>query len=483
MTHSIHASSRAAGDLGRATDLCYLTATEAVQHFRDGSLSPMELLQAVRDRVERHAPPLNPFRALRWEAAEAAARASEARYRRGEANGALDGVPTLLKNEHHLIGEETDVGSLLLAGRRDTGNAPITQRLLDAGAVIHARTHVPEFCVAQFTSSVAHGTTRNPWNYDITCGGSSGGSAAALAAGMGMVSSASDIGGSIRMPAAYCGVVGFKPSYGRVPEADIFYALNTFNHNGLLCRSVEDAARVFNVISGPHRADPTTLRPKLELPAPVPDVRGMRIALSLDLGYFEVSEETRQQTLAVAQHLRDAGAVVEEVPLPWTARAGDAFTDALVFALGHGLADLIAAHPEVRVSDYVRDIAEMGRRIPVRAYLDATNTLGDMHAALQDVFEQHDALVCPTLTHNDMPAEGVPDSHNHLLRHAMTYPFNMLSRHPVLAVPSGRGANGVPLGVQIVGQTFCEDSVMRIGAVLQACVGWRHWRPALRTVG
>jgi Asp-tRNA(Asn)/Glu-tRNA(Gln) amidotransferase A subunit family amidase len=442
----------------------------------------VELLDAVRARIERYAAPLNPFRALRWEAALEAARQSEARYQRGHPLGALDGVPTLLKNEHHLIGEETDIGSLLLAGRRDTDNAPITQRLLDAGAVIHARTHVPEFCVAQFTRSEAHGVTRNPWNHDITCGGSSGGSGAALAAGMGMLSSASDIGGSIRIPAAYCGVVGFKPSYGRVPEADISFALNPFNHNGLLCRSVQDAALMFNVISGPHRADPATVRPKLVLPTPMPDVRGLRIALSLDLGYFEISEETRRHTLAVAQWLRDAGAQVEEVQLPWTARAGDAFTDALVFALGHGLADLIAANPDVPVSDYLRHIAERGRGIPVRAYLDSAQVLGEMHAALQNVFEQHDALICPTLTHNDMPAEGVTGSHDHLLRHAMTYPFNMLSRHPVLAVPSGLGAHGVPLGVQIVGQTFCDASVMNIGAVLEQCVGWRQWRPTLRSL-
>jgi Asp-tRNA(Asn)/Glu-tRNA(Gln) amidotransferase A subunit family amidase len=461
-----------------ATEQCFLTATEALDLFRQRHLSPVELLLAQRAQLEACNPRLNAIRSTRWEAALAAAQLSEQRYMgRGEAPGVLEGVTTLLKNEHGLIGEETDQGSLLCAGEIDTENAPIVQRLLDAGAVIPARTHVPEFYMANFTRSVAHGVTRNPWNLAITCGGSSGGSGAALAAGMACLSTASDIGGSIRVPAAYCGVVGFKASYGRVPEAAFHFAVNTFNHNGLMCRSVADAALMFNVINGPHRSDPSTLRPKLELPVPLADVRGLRIALSMDLGYFDVDPQIQANTRRVADMLREAGAIVDEVRLKWNASAGDAYTNALVFGLGRSLAGFIAGEPPERVSDYVRTMAAMVDGISVEAHLGAVDTIGQMHAALQDVFDHHDIVLCPTLARNDLVAEGLAEPHPVLLRDAMTYPFNMLSRHPVLAVPTGFSSSGVPTGVQIVGRTFDEPTVMRVGAVLEQGVGWRQWRP------
>lgn len=460
------------------SDLCYLTATEALHLFRERALSPVELLQAHQAQTEAHNPTLNALRSTRWEAAFDAARLAEQRYMgHGDKPGALEGVTTFLKNEHNLVGEVTDQGSLLLAHERDTINAPIVQRLLDAGAVIHARTQVPEFYMAHFTRSVAHGVTRNPWNPTYTCGGSSGGSGAALAAGMGCLSTASDIGGSIRVPSAYCGVVGLKASYGRVPEATFLFALNTFNHNGLMCRSVADAALMFNVINGPHRCDPSTLRPKLELPIPQADVRGLRIALSVNLGYFEVDPQIEHNTRWAAAILREAGAIVEEVNLGWDRRVGDAYTNSLVFGLGRGLASLIKDVPPEQVSDYVRNMAGMAHDISPEDHLDAVHVMADMHEALQAVYDRNDVLLCPTLARNDMPAEGMASPHDNLLANAMTYPFNMLSRHPVLAVPSGMSAHGVPTGVQIVGRTFDEATVMRVGAVLEQGVGWRTWRP------
>jgi len=461
------------------SDLCHLSASEAQLLFRQRRLSPVELLAAQRQAIERLDPDLNAMRSTRFEAALDAARESERRYMGNGPVRALEGVTTLLKNEHNLVGEETDQGSLLLAGQVDTTNAPITQRLLDAGAVIHGRTQVPEFYMAAFTRSVAHGVTRNPWNPAVTCGGSSGGSGSALAAGMACLSTASDIGGSIRVPSAYCGVVGFKPSYGRVPEAAFQFALNTHNHNGLMCRSVDDAALMFNVISGPHRCDPAVIRPKLELSPPVPDVRGMRIAWSMDLGYFDVDPDVQRNTLETVRMLREAGAVVEEVELGWDGRVPKAFTDALVFVLGKGLARAIADAPPDQISDYVLRMAGMSADITAEDHLDAIHVLGEMHEAMQRVMDRHELLLCPTLARNTCPAEGVSNAHDDLLRNAMTYPFNMLSRHPVLAVPSGFASNGVPTGVQLVGQTFSEASVLRVGAALEPLVGWRQWRPTL----
>lgn len=458
-------------------DLCYLSATEALRRFRRRELSPVELLDAQLARASRLEPTINAFCATRIEAGRAAAVVSERAYLRGEAR-TLEGLPTVLKNEHTLIGEHTDQGSLLLGKEPDRENSPITQRLLDAGAVIHARTNVPEFYVAMVTRSKRYGVTRNPWSPAYTCGGSSGGSAAALAAGLTTLASGSDIGGSIRVPAAYCGVVGLKPSYGRVPESTMFFAMNAHNHNGVLARTVADCALMFNVVNGPHRADPASVKPRVELPLTPPPVRGLRIALSIDLGYFDVSPEVAANTRAAAQHLRDQGAVVEEVALPWTARVREAFTHGLVFTMGRSLARLIEGRRD-SVNDYVCAIADLAERITVDDYLASFDIMAQMHAALQDVFEHHDALICPTLADNRWSAEGAADAHTDLMNSGMTYPFNMLSRHPVLAVPSGFASHGVPTGLQIVGPTYEEARVMQIGAALEQAIGWPRWRPTL----
>lgn len=458
-------------------DLCYLSATEALTRFRNKELSPVELLEAQLRRAKQLEPTVNAFCSTRSEAALVAAKEAERIYSTTpQLAQALTGIPTVLKNEHSLIGEHTDQGSLLFGLDADSENAPITQRLLDAGAVIHARTNVPEFFVAMFTRSKRYGISRNPWNPAYTTGGSSGGSGAALAAGLTTLASGSDIGGSIRVPAAYCGVVGLKPSYGRVPESSMFFAMNHHNHNGVLTRTISDCALMFNAVNGPHRIDPTTIKPRIELSTKPSSVRGMRIALSIDLGYFKVAPDVERNTRLAAQHLSDQGAYVEEIALPWTEDIRAAFTHALVYPMGHSLLKLIEGQ-EDQVNDYVIAMAQMSKTITLDDYLASFNMLTRMHNSLQDVFENFDAMICPTLADNQWPAEGTDTPHDDLMQKGMTYPFNMLSRHPVLSVPSGFAMHGVPTGLQIVGPTYEEETVMRIGAALEHAINWPAWRP------
>lgn len=461
------------------SSLCYLSASEALSLFKKRELSPVDLLRAQLDRVQEVEPHINAFCSLRADQAMEQAKSAEQLYLRNpELARPLEGIPTVLKNEHTLIGEHTDQGSLIFGHEPDAENAPITQRLLDAGAVIHARTNVPEFYVAGFTNSRRYGPTRNPWNPIYTCGGSSGGSAASLAAGTTTLASCSDIGGSIRVPSAYCGVVGLKPSYGRVPESNFFFAMNSYNHNGVMARSVADCALMFNVVNGPHRADPATISPKIELPIQAAPVRGMRIAFSVDLGFFDVHPEIERNTREAAARLREQGAIVEEIQLAWKSDVKTAFTNGLVFLLGRSLQHLVVAHPD-QVNDYVKDVAKMAQGITVDDYLASFEVMGQMHLALQEVFDRYDAMICPTLARNETLAEGAPSAHDDLLNHAMTYPFNMLSRHPVLNVPSGHSKHGVPTGLQIIGPTYQEEKVMQIGQALELSIGWAQWRPSL----
>lgn len=430
-------------------------------------------------RAERIEPLLNTFSERYIEQALIQARAAEATYKRAPHFAKpLEGLPTAIKNEHSLIGARTTQGSWLAGAAQDTENAPITQRLLDAGAVIHAQTNVPEFYLATFTRSLRHGVTRNPWNSAVTCGGSSGGSAAALASGLTTLATGSDIGGSIRVPSAYCGVVGLKPSYGRVPEGTFSYALNTSNHNGPMARTVADCALMFNVINGPHPADPAAIKPKLLLPEHPASVRGLKIALSCDLGFFDVQADVIRNTRAAAQTLRDLGAFVDEIDLAWDRSVRDAITHSLGFTLGLPLVENLRGNEE-KVTDYVRGFAAMAQEITPAQFLDSTAIVARMHGALQDVLGRYDALICPTLAANNTPAEGCAGSHDELLDKAMTYPFNLLSRHPVLSLPSGFGDNGVPTGLQIVGHTFDETRVMQIGAGLEAAMGHANQHPKL----
>lgn len=465
----------------QSEQLCQLSASKALQLFRSRDLSPVELLQACLDRADRLEPSINAFSAERRAAALAAARASEHCYgSRSATPRPLEGLPTVLKNEHTLVGWTTTKGSWLVDAP-DTVNAPVTQRLLDAGAVIHAQTNVPEFYMAGFTRSARHGVTRNPWNLAMTPGGSSGGSGAALAAGLTMLASGSDIGGSIRIPASYCGVVGLKPSYGRVPVTPISYALNTMNHIGPMARTVADCALMFNAINGPHGADPAAIGPKLELPQAFEAVRGMRIALSYDLGYCQVHPEVRAALDDAAAALRDRGAVVEEVALDWGMWVADALDHRLGFETGREFAARILRQ-EKETSDYIRAFAAAGLQVTGEQYLASQNAIGRMYDAMCAVMARCDAFICPTMAGIGSEAEGQADSTALLRRDAMTYPFNLLSRYPVLNVPSGVASNGVPIGVQIVARQYDETTAFRVGAALEGAL-WQGRRPATHPQG
>ena len=198
--------------------LHYLSATEALKQFQSRELSPVELMQAVIDRAEIWEPHINAFSHRFFDEAMDEAKAAEARYARGEPKGVLDGIPLGMKDEVEVKGQPVTEGSLLYKDRIGEKDAVLVSRLRDAGAIFHARTTCPEFCTLFNTQTRLFGVTRNPWNLDVTPGGSSGGSGAALAAGTATLATGSDIGGSIRFPASQCGLVGFKPPFGRVPD-------------------------------------------------------------------------------------------------------------------------------------------------------------------------------------------------------------------------------------------------------------------------
>lgn len=459
-------------------ELCYMPAHEALRRFKTRDLSPVELMEATIRRAEAMKAPVNALTYTHFDEAMDRARRAEAKYAKGARTGALEGLPVGIKDESEIKGKPTSVGSLIhkdhVADRTSTMNA----RIMAAGGIVHARTSTPEFCCSGVTWSRLWGVTRNPWNPDFTCGGSSGGAAASLGSGTSTLATGSDIGGSIRIPASLCGVVGYKPPYGRNPD-DPPFNLDFFCHTGPMARTVRDTILLQNVMAGPSPHDITTLRPKLRLPLDYKPIKGWKIAFSMDLGGFQVDPEVQKNTLAALDVFRSLGATVEEVDLGWKPDVLDAGLDYLQHIFGGYLSRLLKEHGD-KMTTYARHFAEQGRKSKAADYVGTLEVIGDMYMTLGPILERYNVLVCPTTAVPAVPADfdqstGTVEINgkqvNPMLGWAMTTPFNMMSRCPVLSVPSGRASNGVPTGIQIVGRTYCDADVFRAGMAYESAQG------------
>jgi len=461
-------------------ELCYLPATEAIARFKARTLSPVELMAAVIDRAEAVNPTINAFTYTFFDRALDQAKVAEARY--GKTDGrtrALEGIPMVIKDETAIKGERTTFGSLIKKDNIDETDARIVERIKRAGAIIHGRSTAPEFACAGVTHSKLWGVTRNPWNPDFTPGGSSGGAAAQLAAGTTTLANGSDIAGSIRIPASCCGVVGFKPPYGRVPE-DGGFNLDFYCHEGPLARSVADCALFENTIAGPHPKDIATLRPKLNIPAQLKGIEGWKIAYSIDLGYCQVDPDVRRNTEAALDVFRDLGCTVERVDLGWSWQVLSVAMTHLGHLFGTSLGEYLGRH-RYDMTNYARAFAEFARTTTAAEFLDAMAFADEMYATLGPALERYNVLVCPTTALAAVPADH--DSTREpveingvevepMLGWVMTYPFNVMSRCPVISVPSGHAANGVPTGLQIVGRTYDDVSVFRAAAAYERVRPW-----------
>jgi len=460
-------------------ELCYLSAAEALRLFRQKTLSPVELMEAVIRRAEAVQPKVNCFTYTHFDEAMDLARKAEARYARGVRTGALEGLPIGIKDESYIKGKPTSNGSLIFKDHIAAHTSLMNERILRQGGIVHARTATPEFSCAGYTWSRLWGITRNPWNLKMTPGGSSGGTAASLATGTSAIATGSDIGGSIRIPASNCGLVGYKPPYGRNPD-DPPFNLDFYCHTGPLARTVEDAIILQNVMAGPHPQDISTLRPKLTLPVSYKPIKGWKIAFSMDLGFFEVDREVQRNTLAALDVFRSLGAEVHEVDLGWTEEALDLAVVYLEHLFGASLSRLLKQHSG-KLTTYARAFAKKGQGSKAVDFVRSLDMANRMYSTLGPILERYNVLVCPTTAIPALPADydqskDVPKINGKPLRNsflgwAMTTPFNTMSRCPVLSVPSGRARNGVPTGIQIVGRTYCDADVFQAAMAFETAQG------------
>jgi len=463
------------------TQLAYLSASEVLTAYRQRKLSPVEVTDAVIAQAEQTEPKVNALTYTYFDRARDAAREAEERYmgKGPHPPRPLDGICIAVKDSGHIAGQPTSGGSLLSEDTAQPATSPINQRVLESGGIVHARSATPEFSCAAVTWSKRWGITRNPWNPDMTPGGSSGGAAAALAAGSATLATGSDIAGSIRIPAACCGVVGYKPPRGRNP-VDAPFNLDAYCHTGPMARTVADTLPFQNVLSGPHTDDPTTLSYQQIAPGSA-SVKGLRIAVSQDLGFFPVDPEISASLDQAIQLFRGLGAEVEEVALPWGADVLAATLTHLRLIFGTSIAPDNAQDWD-KLTPYARSFAQAGLDVTPKDYFAALTTSGAAARSFGAVMSRYDLFLCPTTTVPAVAADFDPGSQSlqvagqsvdPMLGWVMTSPFNMLSTHPVLSVPVSQAKNRVPTAIQIVGRPFDEATVFRAALAFEAERG--HW--------
>ena len=459
-----------AGDV----DLCYLTAGEALQLFARRKLSPVQLMDAILRRIEQVNPTVNALGDCFFDHAMAEARQAEARWMRGAAR-ALEGIPVAVKDAQRVAGQRTTYGSPLYRDNFAQTSDPMIARLEAAGAIVHARTTVSEFCISGVCYSGMWGRTFNPWHLGFSPGGSSGGSGAALAAGMTLLATGTDMGGSIRVPASACGVVGFKPPHGRNPDGPPLN-LDRFSACGPLARSVGDICLVQNIVAGQHLEDHDSLGERLRYPESVEEIGGLRVAWSPDLGYRAVDPEVRANTERAIARLRDLGCRIEAVELGWSEEIDRLASDWYRLApAGQMLARAVEGAPDLVFADLKRMVlswpAEPPRMTPVLELIQR------MSRGFATVMAENDVFLCPTMS---VPAVFADQSMweesfaidgkrvDPEFGYSMTHQFNLLGKCPAISMPSGLSREGVPTGLQFVGRPFDDLSVVRAAWAFEA---------------
>ncbi|MEO5697571.1 MAG: amidase [Burkholderiaceae bacterium] len=465
-----------------ATDLADCTAVELLAMYRSAQASPVEATQAVLARIERLNPSLLAFCHLAADDALANARQSEARWQRGEPCGALDGVPTSIKDLILVKGWPTLRGSRSVdADQAWDTDAPVSARLREAGAVLLGKTSTPEFGCKGETNSPRTGITRNPWDVSKTPGGSSGGTAAAVAAGMGPLSVGTDGAGSVRIPAAFCGNFGLKPSFGRVP-AHPLSPFGSVAHLGPHTMSVRDAALMMNVLTQPDARDWTSLPPDArDYTVGLNDgIRGLRVAWSPTLGYAQgVHPEVAAACAAAVQVLSDLGAQVDEVD--------PGFDDPLDITTGLWFVGswtvwntLDSEQQAVADPDFAAQ-AQQGSTFSALDIQRLNLRRGALGSHMRQFMQRYDLLVTPSVA---VPAfDAKPAGHSPMTPEAMlgwtpfSYPFN-LTQQPACTIPCGLTAAGLPIGIQFVGPMFDDAIVLRAARAYESARPIP--RPALR---
>jgi aspartyl-tRNA(Asn)/glutamyl-tRNA(Gln) amidotransferase subunit A len=451
-----------------------LSAMALLAGYRDGSLSPVQAVDAALARIEALEPKLNAMYVVDRDGARAAAKASEARWRKGAPTGPLDGVPITIKDNIQTKGVPTPIGAASAdTSQVATVDAPPAARVQEAGAILLGKTTMPDFGMLGSGVSSLHGVTRNPWNLQRNTAGSSSGAGAAIAAGYGPLALGTDIGGSVRLPAAYCGIFALKPSLGRVPIHPPYAGRVT----GPMTRTVTDAALLMNVISQPDARDYMNLPPAaidfLQLDR---DLTGLKLGLLPEIGAgTPPTPDVRAAIEAAAKAFADAGASVEPMK-PFLTRA---MLDGLdTFFRTRALADMLTIPPErqAKLLPFIRAWCSGANQVSAVELMRAMNQIPAMREAAVYATQRYDFVLMPTSpiaaygAEEPCPGSDPKQPFEHI---CFTMPFNQ-SEQPACSINAGWSKDGLPIGLQIVGRRFDDLGV------LQMARAWEKLRPPPR---
>jgi len=432
-------------------------------------ISPVELTQLFLARIERLNSKLNAFMTVAAESALREARTAERELTKGKRRGLLHGIPIALKDNISTRDLRTTMGSLILRDFVPTEDATVVRRLRRAGAIVLGKTNLHEFAYGITSENPHYGTVRNPWNRDRIAGGSSGGSAAAVASGLCAAAIGTDTGGSIRVPSALCGVVGFKPTFGRVSVHGVFPLAPSFDHVGPIARSARDAALLLECIAGQDALDPTTLARRDRYFRFALGRKNLRLGRPNEHFWSNMDAEVRRIVEAGWSTFVGAGAKVTDVSLPDVASGIEAAN--LIAAVEASQIHEQAGYFPARATDYgpdVRGRLEQGGKIRAVDYLQALQTLRRARQEIEAVLEQVDALVMPT---SPIPAPPIGSDCVQVgeikmpLRHALVDRNRVgnLSGLPAISIPCGLTRDGLPVALQFLGGRFQDAKVTAIG--------------------
>jgi aspartyl-tRNA(Asn)/glutamyl-tRNA(Gln) amidotransferase subunit A len=462
-------------------ELCYLTIREAAKLLRRRKISTVELLNAVLERIDRLNPEVNAFITVAAERALADAQRAQREISRGGSRGPLHGIPLLIKDNIETQGIRTTAGSKILANFIPERDADVVSALRRAGAVIVGKTNLHEFAYGITNENPHYGAARNPWNTTRISGGSSGGSAAALTSGLGFGSVGTDTGGSIRIPAALCGIVGLKPTFGRVSTRGVIPLSVSLDHVGPLARSVDDVSVLLAAIASkehPFRAASASKR--------AGKLRRKRITLGWPRNFFfdRVDDEVLQTIEVAVKLLEKRGAQVKQISLSHIADSADAGTQiALAEALNfHQSSGFYPA----RAAEYGTDVRarlEQGANIRAADYLHALESRGRIAAEFDVALAEVDAIVAPSAP---IAAPHIGETvvrirgEEETVRSALvrvSRPANFTG-HPAISIPCGFTSEGMPIGLQLIASHWNESRVLEIATHYESETDWHKRRPS-----
>ncbi len=473
------------------TDLAYTPATQLTALIRSRALSPVELMRATLDRIERSQPVLNAFITVAADSAMAQARAAEQAVQRGDTLGPLHGVPVAVKDLVPTAGIRTTWGSLIFQDHVPDTDAVAVARLKQAGAIVVGKTTTPEFGQQCLTQAPLFGRTRNAWRADRSSGGSSGGSAVAVAAGLVPIAVATDGGGSTRIPAACNGVVGFKQGLGVVPQEYAQDGFGNISYITPMTRTVADTALMLQVMSGPDLRDPlTTARPQPDYLAAVRtggDLKGLRIAWRPRLGNSAVAAAVLAACEAALEAFATLGATIDELTVPFTNPEAVWFVNNGAYRMaqfGHHLEQ----HRAIMCPTFVRQMDRVANYSAAELYA-AIFERTRLYRQVQAWFEHADIVAMPTLSRSAVPIDqdffGPIEIDNQLVENirASWYPYTMpfnLTGNPAISLPCGFDAAGMPLAIQLVARPGEDAALLRVAAAFEQARPWAQARPGVK---